>query len=104
MEATVNGNLTDVHWLLIDLGSKGGYCDASRHPERFVPLVADGPEKFADAVLLAEGLDPLTMDKRQRLGVIALSPNDSSYGPSENGRHAARIRPLMTTVANDSSF
>src|SRR5688572_28088222 len=71
MEPTVKGNLTDVHWLLIYLGSKGGYCDASRHPERFVPLVADGPEKFADAVLLAEGLDPLTMDKRLRLSMIS---------------------------------
>lgn len=66
----MNGNLTDVHWLLSDLCSNGGYCDAGRHPERFVPLVADGPEKFADAVLVAEGLDPQTMDQhQQRRGV-----------------------------------
>ena len=67
----MNGNLTDVHWLLIDLCSNGGYCDASRHPERFVPLVAEGPETFADAVLVVEGLDPETMDKRQRRGVVS---------------------------------
>jgi len=67
----VNANLTDVHWLLNDLCSNGGYCDASRNPERFVSLVADGPEKFADAVLVAEGLDPETMDKRQRRALVS---------------------------------
>jgi hypothetical protein len=66
----VDANLTDVHWLLIDLCEKSGYCSAVRNPESFVPLVAEGPEHFADAVLVAEGLDPQTMDKHQRHGVV----------------------------------
>jgi hypothetical protein len=68
----LNGSLTDVHWLLTDLCTKGGYCAAARQPERFVHLVAGGPEQFADAVLVAEGFDLLTMDKRQRRGVISM--------------------------------
>lgn len=66
----MDGKLTDVHWLLVDLCEKSGYSMAVRNPESFVPLVAEGPEHFADAVLVTEGLDPQTMDKRQRIGVV----------------------------------
>jgi hypothetical protein len=38
---------------------------------RPLPLVAEGPEHFADAVLVAEGLDPQTMDKHQRRSVVS---------------------------------
>jgi hypothetical protein len=69
---SLDGNRTDVHWLLIDLCEKSGYSMAVRNPESFVPLVAKGPELFADAVLVAEGLDPQTMDKHQRRGVVRI--------------------------------
>jgi hypothetical protein len=36
-----------------------------RQAERFIALVPKGPDSFADAVLLAEGLDP-TREKRLR--------------------------------------
>jgi hypothetical protein len=51
-------NPKDVAWLLQDLCTQLGYSLAVQQPERFVALVHKGPESFADAVLLAEGLDP----------------------------------------------
>ena len=67
-EINVQPDLSDVSWLLHDLRSKLGYCTATRNPERFMPLVAEGPESFADAVLVAEGLDP-ALEKRLRRGL-----------------------------------
>lgn len=55
----------DVEWLLKDLSSKLGYSMANREPERFIALVQQGPEHFADAVLLAGGLDP-NLERRSR--------------------------------------
>jgi hypothetical protein len=47
-----------VEWLLNDLCEQLGYSMAVRDPEKFESLVAEGPESFADAVLVIEGLDP----------------------------------------------
>ena len=47
-----------VEWLLNDLCEQLGYSMAVREPEKFESLVAEGPESFADAVLVIEGLDP----------------------------------------------
>ena len=47
-----------VEWLLNDLCVQLGYSMAVRQPEKFESLVAEGPESFADAVLVIEGLDP----------------------------------------------
>jgi hypothetical protein len=55
----------EVARLLQDLCAHLGYSFAMRQPERFVNLVPKGPDSFADAVLLAEGLDP-TLEKRLR--------------------------------------
>ncbi|HEX9819746.1 MAG TPA: hypothetical protein VGD07_09060 [Methylomirabilota bacterium] len=54
-----------VAWLLQDLCTQLGYSMAARQPERFIELVSKGADSFADAVLLAEGLDP-TLEKRLR--------------------------------------
>jgi hypothetical protein len=51
--------------LLEDLCAQHGYSMAVLRPERFIELVPKGPESFADAVLLAEGLDP-ALEKHQR--------------------------------------
>ena len=45
-------------WLLRDLCTRMGYSMAVRDPAKFKPLVALGAEVFADAVLVAEGLNP----------------------------------------------
>ena len=58
----------DVEWLLHDLCTNLGYSMAVREAERFIALVEQGPDAFADAVLLAEGLDP-TLEKDLRRGV-----------------------------------
>jgi hypothetical protein len=51
--------------LLEDLCTQHGYSMAALRLERFVELVPKGPDSFADAVLLAEGLDP-GLEKQQR--------------------------------------
>jgi hypothetical protein len=61
-------NPEDVAWLLQDLCTQLGYSMAVLQPERFIALVHKGPDSFADAVLLAEGLDP-TREKRLRRDV-----------------------------------
>lgn len=53
----------DVARLLAELCDTHGYSMAVRQPERFTLLAADGPEPFAEAVVVAEGLNPET-DKR----------------------------------------
>ena len=58
-----------VEWLLNDLCVQMGYSMAARQPEKFESLVAEGAEAFADAVLVAEGLDP-QMEKHLRRGVV----------------------------------
>jgi hypothetical protein len=58
----------EVAWLLQDLCTQLGYGLAMLQPERFIELVPKGPDSFADAVLLAEGLDP-TLEKRLRRDV-----------------------------------
>jgi hypothetical protein len=58
----------EVAWLLQDLCTQLGYSMATREPERFIELVPQGPDSFADAVLRAEGLDP-TLEKRLRRDV-----------------------------------
>jgi hypothetical protein len=58
-------DLKEVSWLLQDLCTQLGYSMATREPERFIELVPQGPDSFADAVLLAEGLDP-KLEKRLR--------------------------------------
>jgi len=55
----------EVTRLLQDLCTQLGYSLAMRQPERFIELVPKGPDSFAEAVLLAEGLDP-TVEKRLR--------------------------------------
>jgi hypothetical protein len=55
-------------WLLRDLCTQLGYSMAVRDPARFRRLVALGAEVFADAVLVAEGLDP-ELDKQLRRSV-----------------------------------
>ena len=55
----------DVEWLLKDLCTKLGFSMAVRDADRFIKLVHQGPDTFADTVLLAEGLDP-TLEKRLR--------------------------------------
>ena len=61
----------DIEWLLEDLCTKLGFSMAVRDPDRFIALAHQGPHIFADAVLLAEGLDPTdpTLEKRLRRGV-----------------------------------
>jgi hypothetical protein len=61
-------NPEDVEWLLHDLCTKFGYSIAIRQPDRFLQLVHQGSDGFADAVLVAEGLDP-TLEKRLRRDV-----------------------------------
>ena len=51
-------NPKDIEWLLHDLCVRLGFCMAARDPARFLALAHEGPHTFADAVLLAEGLDP----------------------------------------------
>ena len=58
----------NVERLLQDLCTKLGFSMAVRDAERFIPLVHEGPDTFADTVLLAEGLDP-TLEKRLRRDV-----------------------------------
>ena len=58
----------DVEWLLEDLCTTFGFSMAVRDADRFIPLVHQGPDTFADTVLLAEGLDP-TSEKRLRRDV-----------------------------------
>jgi len=53
----------EVDWLLRDLCTRLGFSMAVRDAERFIGLVHQGPDSFADAVLLAEGLDPV-LEKR----------------------------------------
>jgi len=53
----------DVSGLLIDLCETLGYSMAAREPDRFVRLGAEGTERFAEEVLIAEGLDP-AIEKR----------------------------------------
>ena len=60
---------TRVSWLLDDLCVKLGCCSAAREQARFEGLVDSGPEVFADAVLVAEGLNPDT-DKQSRREVL----------------------------------
>jgi len=64
-------NPKDIKWLLHDLSATLGFSMAVRDPDRFIALAHQGPHVLADAVLLAEGLDPNdpTMDKRLRRGV-----------------------------------
>ena len=57
-------NPKEVASLLQDLCTQLGYSLAMRQPERFIEL-PKGSDNFADAVLLAEGLDP-TLEKRLR--------------------------------------
>jgi hypothetical protein len=61
-------DIRDVNWLLIDLCEKQGYSMAVREPARFMRLAADGPGRFAEAMLIAEGLDP-KLEKRLLRGV-----------------------------------
>ena len=61
-------DLKDVEWLLEELCSRCGFSTAIQNPERFVTLVEHGPDVFADAVLRAEGLDPM-LDKGLRRGI-----------------------------------
>ena len=56
---------TEVASLLHDLCTQLGYSMAARQPERFIELVSKDPDSFADAVLVAEGLDP-ALEKRLR--------------------------------------
>src|SRR5689334_17942311 len=64
-------NPKDLEQLLYDLCTTFGFGMAVRDPDRFVALAQEGPEMLADAVLLAEGLDPVdpTLDPRLRRGV-----------------------------------
>ena len=57
-----------VAWLLEDLCTKLGFNMAVRDVERFIALVPQGSDTFADTVLLAEGLDP-RVEKRLRRDV-----------------------------------
>lgn len=47
-----------VRQLLSELCKEHGLCYASRDPAKFAALVAEGPARFAEEVLLAEGLEP----------------------------------------------
>jgi hypothetical protein len=58
----------EVDRLLQDLCTNLGFSMAVRDAERFIALVHQGPDIFADTVLLAEGLDP-TLEKRLRRDV-----------------------------------
>jgi hypothetical protein len=54
----------DVDWLLEDLCAKGGYCLSADVNVRLRNAPPDTPQKFAEAVIRAEGLDP-TLDRRE---------------------------------------
>jgi hypothetical protein len=63
---SVSTERQQVIWLLHDLALQLGYSMAARTPEQFERLVRQGPSAFADAVLVAEGLDPdLQRDQRK---------------------------------------
>ena len=64
----MNPDPKDIKWLLEDLCTKLGFSMAVRDADRFIALVHQGPDTFADTVLLAEGLDP-TLEKRLRRDV-----------------------------------
>src|SRR5688500_15198836 len=91
----------DIEWLLEELCTKLGFCMAGRDPDRFMTLAHQGSHIFAEAVLLAEALDPTdpTLEKRVRSGVhefvaahferwasrAANQQLDSSRGTDEGG-------------------
>ena len=54
----LSADSTQVYWLLGDLCVQLGHCSAAREQERFEQLVSSGPDAFADAVLIAEGINP----------------------------------------------
>ena len=55
---TFSADSSQVAWLLNDLCVQLGHCSAGREQERFEQLVSLGPDAFADAVLIAEGINP----------------------------------------------
>ena len=56
----------DIERLVEDLCTKLGFSAAVRDAERFIELVPQGPDTFADRVLLAEGLDPALEQRLRR--------------------------------------
>jgi len=79
---------TEVAWLLHDLCTQLGYSMAARQPERFIELVSKGPDSFADAVLVAEGLDP-ALEKR----CVVTPGNSWRRGSSAGPRVVAKMGP-----------
>jgi len=56
---------SQVAWLLQDVCVKVGFCSAARDLEHFEQLVSQGPDAFADAILVKEGMNP-EYEKRWR--------------------------------------
>ncbi len=63
------GDLSAVELLLYELCSRLGYCLPQEAQEELVSNPPRGVEAFTDAVIIAEGLDPATLEKRLRLQV-----------------------------------
>ena len=54
----------DIAWLLEDLCVSLGFCLGSEERERLQASPPTDPDSFTTAVFRAEGLDPLTVNKR----------------------------------------
>jgi hypothetical protein len=52
---------------LYELCSDYGYCGASQKAEKFLSTTADDPDAWVDAVLAAEGIEPLLARKETRV-------------------------------------
>jgi hypothetical protein len=86
---------TRIEALLDELCVSHGYC---LPPDAWAALVADPPEDvdaFVDAVVVAEGLDPILLDKRARRDLTEVvrkwlgGQKTSSVGNAESpSRHA----------------
>ena len=58
-----------LEWLLGDLCRGLGSCLPAHEQERLLSSPPSDVDAFTDAVLIAEGLDPVYTDKRLRAGV-----------------------------------
>jgi hypothetical protein len=76
----------DIEWLLEDLCTKLGFSMAVRNADRIIALVHPEPDIFADAVLLAEGLDP-RLEKRLPRDVREFVPACCERWTSQGARN-----------------
>ena len=79
----MTSNERRLEYLLGEICSQFGFCDANRSPERFAPLVGD-VERFTDEVFRCEGHDP-SADEALRGKVKQLVEQSFATWPSVGG-------------------